>query len=189
MNMLHHTVEAQYACSRPCCIEQRTALERMARQRPVSANVVERARIVLLAAERLERKHIARRMGKHAEEGGTLAEAEAPSGGGIAALERSAPQPSRPRIITVHTVKKMVEMMLHQKPANAAHWSTRTNAVAVGIGKASVRRIWRRRAQPHRTRTFELSNDPEFVGKLEDLVGLYLNPSERVVVLCGDGKS
>jgi hypothetical protein len=144
MNMLHHIVEPQYACSRPCCIKQRTALERMARQRPVSANVVERARIVLLAAERLERKHIVRRMGSTPKKAARWRRRRRLLAGGIAALGRNALRQG-PRIITVHTVKKMVEMMLHQKPANAAHWSASTNAVAIGIGKASVRRIWRRR--------------------------------------------
>jgi transposase len=168
--------------------EQRTALERMARQRSLPARVVERARIVLLAAEGLENKQIARRVGMTPEKAARW-RSRFPVGG-IAALEKDAPRPGKPRIITAHAVKKVVEMTLHQKPANATHWSTRTMASAAGISEASVRRIWRAHGlKPHRVRTFKLSNDPEFVEKLEDIVGLYLNPPEHAIVLCADEKS
>ena len=168
--------------------EQRTALERLARARSQPARVVERARIVLLAAAGLENKQIARRMGLMPETAarwrGRFLE------GGIAALHKDAPRPGKPRTITDRQVKRVVEMTLHQKPVNATHWSTRTMAQAAGISEASVRRIWRAHGlKPHRVRTFKLSNDPEFVEKLEDIVGLYLNPPEHAIVLCADEKS
>ena len=76
------------------------------------------------------------------------------------------------------------------KPANATHWSTRTMAAAAGISEASVRRIWRAHGlKPHQVRSFKLSRDPEFTEKLEDIVGLYLNPPEHALVLCADEKS
>jgi hypothetical protein len=104
--------------------------------------------------------------------------------GGIAALEKDAPRPGRTRTITDGRVKQVVEMTLHRKPANATHWSTRTMAAAMGISEASVRRIWRAHGlKPHLTRTFKLSRDPEFTAKLEDIVGLYLNPPEHAIVL------
>ena len=168
--------------------EQRTALERLARARSQPARVVERARIVLLAAAGLENQQIARRMGIMPETAarwrGRFLE------GGIAALHKDAPRPGKPRTITDRQVKRVVEMTLHQKPVNATHWSTRTMAQAAGISEASVRRVWRAHGlKPHRVRTFKLSNDPEFVEKLEDIVGLYLNPPEHAIVLCADEKS
>ena len=168
--------------------EQRTALEQLARQRSAPARVVERARIVLLAAEGLENRQIALRMAitpeKVARWRNRFLE------GGLAALQKDAPRPGRTRTITDRQVKKVVEMTLHQKPANATHWSTRTMAAAAGISEASVRRIWRAHGlKPHQVRTFKLSRDPQFTEKLEDIVGLYLNPPEHALVLCADEKS
>jgi transposase len=81
-------------------------------------------------------------------------------------------------------------MTTRQQPSNATHWSTRTMAAAVGISEASVRRIWRAHGlKPHRVETFKISNDPAFAEKLEDIVGLYLNPPEHALVLCVDEKS
>src|ERR1700719_3892362 len=168
--------------------EQRTALERLARQRSAPARVVERARIVLLAAEDLENKQIALRMAITAEKAARWRKRFL--AGGVAALEKDAPPPGRTRVITDRRVNRVVEMTLHQKPANATHWSTRTMAAATGISEASVRRIWRAHGlKPHQVRTFKLSRDPAFTEKLEDIVGLYLNPPEHALVLCADEKS
>ena len=168
--------------------EQKTTLERLARQRSLPARVVERARIVLLAAEGLENKQIAQRVGIWPEKAARWRRRFL--AGGIASLEKDAPRPGRTRTITDRRVKKVVEMTLHQKPANATHWSTRTMAAAAGISEASVRRIWRAHGlKPHLVRTFKLSRDPEFTAKLEDIVGLYLNPPEHAIVLCADEKS
>ena len=168
--------------------EQRTALEQLARQRSAPARVVERARIVLLAAEGLENRQIALRMAITPEKAARWRNRFLE--GGIAALQKDAPRPGRTRTITDRRVKKVVEMTLHQKPANAMHWSTRTMAAAAGISEASVRRIWRAHGlKPHQVRTFKLSRDPQFTEKLEDIVGLYLNPPEHALVLCADEKS
>jgi len=168
--------------------EQKTALQRIARQRSVPARLVERARIVLRAAEGLENKQIAAQMGIMPEKVARWRSRYLD--GGIAALEKDAPRPGRTRTTTDVHVKQVVEMTLHQKPANATHWSTRTMATAAGISEASVRRIWRAHGlKPHLTRTFKLSRDPEFTEKLEDIVGLYLNPPEHAIVLCADEKS
>ncbi|MBZ5521417.1 MAG: IS630 family transposase [Acidobacteriia bacterium] len=168
--------------------EQKTELERRARQRSLPARVVERARIVLQAAEGLENQQIAQRMGITPEKVARWRNRFLQ--GGMAALEKDAPRPGRTRTITDGRVKKVVEMTLQQKPRNATHWSTRTMAAAAGISEASVRRIWRAHGlKPHRVRTFKLSRDPEFSQKLEDIVGLYLNPPEHAIVLCADEKS
>ncbi len=168
--------------------EQRTTLERLARQRSLPARVVERARIVLLAAEGLENRQIAARMDITPEKVARWRKRFLE--GGIAALEKDAPRPGRTRIITERQVKKIVEMTLHERPTNATHWTTRTMAAAAGISEASVRRIWHAHGlKPHLVRTFKLSRDPEFTEKLEDIVGLYLNPPEHAMVLCADEKS
>jgi transposase len=168
--------------------EQRSALERVARQRSLPARVVERARIVLRAVEGLENKQIAQRMGLTPEKVARWRKRFLE--GGLAALAKDAPRPGRTRTISDRRVKKVLEMTLEQKPGNATHWSTRTMAAAAGISEASVRRIWRAHGlKPHRVRTFKLSRDPEFTEKLEDIVGLYLNPPEHAIVLCADEKS
>jgi transposase len=168
--------------------EQRTALERLARARSEPARVVERARIVLLAAIGLENKQIARRMGIMPETAARWRRRFLE--GGTAVLHKDAPRAGKPRTITDRRVKRVVEMTLREKPANATHWSTRTMAQATGISEASVRRIWRAHGlKPHLVRSFKLSNDPEFVEKLQDIVGLYLNPPEHAIVLCADEKS
>ena len=168
--------------------EQRTALEGMARQRSLPLRVVERARIVLLAADGLENKQIAQRL--HSTQEKAARWRKRFLAGGITALQKDAPRPGKPRTITDQEVKKVVEMTLHRKPANATHWSTRTMARAADISEASVRRIWRAHGlKPHRVRTFKLSRDPEFTEKLEDIVGLYLSPPEHAMVLCADEKS
>jgi transposase len=168
--------------------EQRTALESMARQRSLPLRVVERARIVLLAADGLENKQIARRL--HSTQEKAARWRKRFLAGGITALQKDAPRPGKPRTITEQKVKKVVEMTLHRKPANATHGSPRTRARAAGISEASVRRIWRAHGlKPHRVRTFKLSRDPEFTEKLEDIVGLYLSPPEHAMVLCADEKS
>ena len=168
--------------------EQRTVLERWSRQRSAPARVVERAQIVLGAAEGLENLEIARRMGLTPEKVARWRNRFLQ--GGIPALEKDAPRSGRTRTITERWVKKVLDLTLQQKPAHATHWSTRTMATAAGISEASVRRIWHAHGlKPHLVRTFKLSRDPEFTEKLEDIVGLYLNPPEHAIVLCADEKS
>ena len=168
--------------------EQRQALERTARARSMPARLVERARIVLLAPEGLENKQIAQQMNMTPEKAARWRNRFL--AGSIAALEKDAPRPGRTRIIIERKVKRVVEMTLHDKPANATHWSTHTMARAAGISEASVRRIWRAHGlKPHQMGTFKLSRDPRFQEKLEDIVGLYLNPPEHAIVLCADEKS
>src|SRR5258708_28136323 len=141
--------------------EQRTAVERLARQLSLTARMVERARIVLQAAEGLENQQIAQRMGITPEKVARWRNRFLQ--GGMAAVEKDAPRPGRTRTITDHRVKKVVELTLQQKPGNETQWSTRTMAAAAGISEASVRRIWRAHGlKPHRVRSFKLSRDPEF---------------------------
>jgi transposase len=168
--------------------DQQATLEQWARSRSLPARVVERARIVLLAAAGQQDKQIAsvmkitpKKVSRWRSRFLTL---------GMAGLERDASRPGRSPKITAGFMRRVVNLTTRQKPPNATHWSTRRMARAVGISEASVRRIWRSHGlKPHRVENFKISNDPEFAEKLEDIVGLYLNPPEHALVLCVDEKS
>ena len=100
------------------------------------------------------------------------------------------PRPGRPRTISDERVEEVIVGTLETTPKDATHWSTRSMAAEVGLTQNAVLRIWRAFGlQPHRRQTWKLSRDPQFVDKVKDVVGLYLNPPERAVVLCVDEKS
>jgi len=100
------------------------------------------------------------------------------------------PRPGAPRQITDADVERVITQTLESTPKDATHWSTRSMAKASGLTQSAVSRIWRAFAlQPHRTETFKLSKDPLFIEKVRDIVGLYLNPPDRALVLCVDEKS
>jgi transposase len=167
--------------------EERAELERWSR-RPSSAQALAlRARIVLLAAEGLRNVEIAERLGisrppvtkwrrrfvEHRLDGLV-----------------DEPRPGRPRTIGDERVEEVIVKTLETKPKNATHWSTRSMASETGLSREAVGRIWRAFGlAPHRAESFKLSKDPFFVDKVRDVVGLYLNPPERAVVLCVDEKS
>ena len=168
--------------------EQRTVLESQARSRTVSVRVGERARIVLFAACGQQDLEIAARMTITPKKVSRWRKRFLALG--VAGLQKDAPRPGRKPTISIRLTKRVVTMTTRQQPTNATHWSTRTMAAAVGISEASVRRIWRAHGlKPHRVETFKVSNDPAFAEKLEDIVGLYLNPPEHALVLCADEKS
>jgi transposase len=101
-----------------------------------------------------------------------------------------APRPGAPRTIDDARVDRVIAMTLEQRPSNATQWSTRTMAKASGLSQTAVSRIWRTFGlQPHRQETFKLSTDPLFVAKTRDIVGLYLDPPTKAMVLCVDEKS
>ena len=100
------------------------------------------------------------------------------------------PRPGAPRTISDTVVEQVITRTLHEKPRAATHWSSRTMAKASGLSQSAVVRIWRAFGlQPHRAETFKLSTDPLFIEKVRDIVGLYLNPPDRALVLCVDEKS
>lgn len=168
--------------------EQRTVLESQARSRSLPVRVAERARIVLFAASGQQDKEIAARMAVTPKKVSRWRKRFLALG--VAGLEKDAPRPGRKPTIGARLTKRVVTLTTRQQPANATHWSTRTMAAAAGISEASVRRIWRAHGlKPHRVETFKISNDPAFAEKLEDIVGLYLNPPEHALVLCADQKS
>jgi len=100
------------------------------------------------------------------------------------------PRPGAPRKVSDADVERIIAQTLKSTPRGATHWSTRSMAKNSGMSATTVRRIWHTFAlQPHRTKTFKLSNDPLFIDKVRDVVGLYMDPPERALVLCVDEKS
>lgn len=100
------------------------------------------------------------------------------------------PRPGAPRTVTDAQVEEVITRTLESKPDNATHWSTRSMAKTVGLSQSAIVRIWHAFGlQPHRSETFKLSTDPLFIEKVRDVVGLYLNPPERAIVLSVDEKS
>jgi len=168
--------------------EQQATLEQWARSRALPVRVVERARIVLRAAAGQQDKEIATAMKITQKKASRWRKRFLTLG--MTGLEQDAPRPGRMPTITASLIRRVVNRTTQQKPPNATHWSTRSMAQAAGISEASVRRIWHSHGlKPHRFESFKISNDPEFAEKLQDVVGLYLNPPEHALVLCVDEKS
>jgi len=147
-----------------------------------------RARICLLAADGVSNNGIAKRLGVSRPT--VILWRDRFSAKGPISLTKDAPRgPSRKRLDAAR-VTAIVEATLHTKPADATHWSTRSMAKAQGVSRSTVARIWNAHGlQPHRTETFKLSTDTRFVEKLTDVVGLYLDPPDKALVLCVDEKS
>jgi transposase len=151
--------------------------------------VQQRARIVLLAAQGWQNKEIAVEVELDRRQIALWRQRFLE--GGVAALKQDAPRSGRkPSVTTPEMESRIVETTLHDKPIAATHWSTRTLAAQLGVGPTTIRRVWQRNGlKPHRQTTFKLSRDPRFKDKLVDVVGLYLNPPERALVLSCDEKS
>lgn len=167
--------------------EQRLQLESIANSRSLSAGLVERVRIVLLAAKGLTNTEIADRVHLTRSSVGKWRQRFIDMG--IQGLHEEL-RPGRPRTISDENVATLVRKTLSTTPKNGTHWSVRSMADATGISFATVGRIWRAFGlQPHRQRHFKLSTDPFFVEKVRDIVGLYLHPPDKTMVLCVDEKS
>ena len=167
--------------------EERDQLERWAR-RPKSAQALAlRCRIVLTAASGANNTEVAERLG--------LGLSTVRKWRGRFVAQRldglhDDPRPGAPRTITDGDLEAMIVKTLEETPGDATHWSTRSMAKATGMSQATVSRIWRAFGlKPHLIDTFKLSNDPLFIDKVRDVVGLYLNPPEGALVLCVDEKS
>jgi transposase len=167
-------------------LERRT-LDDLARRRRTAQGLARRARIVLLAAEGLENKTIAAELGTMADTVGKWRRRFAER-----RLEGlyDEPRPGTPRRIGDDAIAETVRRTLEETPADATQWSLRSMARATGYAPSTIHRIWRAFGlQPHRSKNFKLSSDPFFVEKVRDIVGLYLDPPERALVLCVDEKS
>jgi len=176
------------ACAVVLSEEEQATLERWSRGRTISARVVQRSKIVLLAAQGMENKAIADELGIGRDTVSTWRQRF--SDKRLAALVKDAPRGGRKPKRRDQLAKRIVETTLHRTPANATHWSTRSLAKELGTTQSMVQRVWKQHGlKPHHVRTFKLSNDKQFVEKMQDIVGLYLNPPERALVLCCDEKS
>jgi transposase len=165
--------------------EQRSELAVCARSRSAALRLVERANIILEASKGKQDQEIAAalQLGRH-----TVARWRARFlSHGIAGIKSDAPRPGRTRTIDR---EEIVRKTTQEKPAHATHWTTRTLARILGVSEASVRRVWHSYGlKPHLVDTFKVSRDPQFVQKLEDVVGLYLNPPQQAIVFSVDEKS
>ena len=166
--------------------EQRVRLRRWSRGRTTPMRLVRRAQIVLLAAEGKQNIEIAEQLGIERTIVGRWRRRFVARG--LGGLEKDAPRGGRPANTAL--ARKIVEHTTRCKPSNATHWSTNSLAKVLGTSRSTVSRVWRANGlKPHLVRTFKVSNDPQFVQKLIDVVGLYLNPPERAIVFCVDEKS
>jgi transposase len=167
--------------------DEREQLERWSRRPKTAQALAQRARIVLACAEGDSNDDIAGRLKITAQTVGKwrrrfLAQR----------LEGLLDEPrvGAPRKILDNDVERVLTLTLESKPKDSTHWSTRSMAEASGLTQTAVSRVWRAFAlQPHRTETFKLSKDPQFIEKVRDIVGLYMNPPTRALVLCVDEKS
>jgi transposase len=167
--------------------DERTELEGWARRRTSAAGLAMRSRIVLAAAD-----------------GGTNTELAQRLGLSITTVRRwrnrfvvdrldgllDEPRPGRPRVVGDERIKDLITATLETTPPDATHWSTRSMAEHLGLSQSMVSRVWRAFGlAPHKQDSWKLSKDPQFVEKVRDIVGLYLNPPERAAVLCVDEKT
>src|SRR3954462_7269405 len=166
---------------------ERVQLESWARRRTSAQALALRSRIVLLAADGVKNTEIAERL--------QVTRSMVRKWRGRFAEHRldgltDEPRPGRPRTVSDAKVEEVIVKTLETTPRDATHWSTRSMAREVGLTQSAVLRIWRAFGlQPHRQETWKLSQDPQFIDKVRDVVGLYLNPPERAVVFCVDEKS
>jgi transposase len=167
--------------------EERSELEGLLRRRKTAQGLARRAGIVLLAADGLQNKDIAARLGTDPN---TVSKwrrrfAERRCDGLY-----DEPRPGTPRKIGDDAIAETIRLTLEETPPDATHWSLRSMARATGYAPSTIHRIWKAFGlQPHRSETFKLSTDPLFVEKVRDIVGLYLAPPDRALVLCVDEKS
>ncbi len=167
--------------------EERLVLERLANRRKSAQSMAMRARIVINCAKGDTNRDVAARLGvSEAMVGKWRRRFVEHRLDGLC----DDPRPGVPRTITDDQVEAVIVKTLEEKPNDATHWSTRSMAAEMGMSRTTVNRIWNTFGlQPHRAESFKLSTDPFFIEKVRDVVGLYLDPPERAVVLCVDEKS
>lgn len=166
---------------------ERAELEGLAGRRRTAQGLARRARIALAAADGMDNKTIAHALGADENTVGKWRRRFAEQR--VAGLYDE-PRPGAPRRIGDDAIAEMIRRTLEETPPDATHWSLRSMAEAVGHAPSTIHRMWRAFGlQPHRSETFKLSTDPLFVEKVRDIVGLYLAPPERALVLCVDEKS
>jgi transposase len=168
--------------------EERTKLDTWASARSIPFRIVQRAKIIRMAADGVLNQDIAKKLSISRPTVQLWRQRFLSLR--LAGLEKDAPRPGRLPRIPQKKVNAVVEATLHTTPANATHWSARSMAKAQGISEATVRRIWKQHNfKPHLVETFKLSRDKHFIEKLCDVVGLYVNPPDKAIIFCVDEKS
>jgi transposase len=167
--------------------EERTRLESLAHRARSQSLLARRARVILACAEGLDNKAAARKLRCSPGMVGKWRSRFLKSR--VAGLHDE-PRPGSPRKVSDAQVEKVIIQTLESTPRGQTHWSTRELAKVTGMSRMTISRIWRAFGlQPHRSETFKLSPDPLLIEKVRDIVGLYMNPPERALVLCVDEKS
>ena len=167
--------------------DERAELEGWARRRTSAAGLAMRSRIVLAAADGGTNTELAERLG--------LAITTVRRWRNRFVVDRldgllDEPRPGRPRVVGDEKIAELITATLESTPSDATHWSTRSMAQHLGLSQSMVSRVWRAFGlAPHKQDSWKLSKDPLFVEKVRDVVGLYLDPPERAVVLCVDEKT
>lgn len=165
--------------------EEHAELSKLVRSKRTSVRLALRARIVLLAADGMQNKDIAEELGVGRVQVSRWRERYAQAR--LAGIERDLPRGAPPVKVDA---ARLVELTTQAKPVAATHWSTRKMAAELGVSASTVMRHWHAHGlKPHIVRGFKVSRDPQFVEKLEDIVGLYMSPPEHALVLCCDEKS
>jgi len=163
-------------------------LRRWARGGQTAARLMNRAKIILLAAQGERNDTIAQKLAIDRKQASRwrirFVEKR------LAGIEKDLPRGGRKPRKREQVAALIIETTTQTKPANATHWSTRTMGAKLGIDKSMVHRVWRDSGlKPHLSKTFKVSNDKKFIEKVVDVVGLYLNPPEHALVLCADEKT
>ena len=187
-----HTMPRRSSLGRPkvpliLTDDERAHLERLGRRQTTAQALAKRAKAVLMCAQGHDNTVVAQAVGLSAARVGHWRRRfiEQRMNG-----LTDAPRSGAPRTISDEAIEALIVATLESKPAMATHWSTRDMAKNTGFSRSSISRIWRTYGlKPHREGTFKLSTDPEFVAKVHDVVGLYLHPPERALVLCVDEKT
>lgn len=168
--------------------EEESTINRWAQGKRFPLRLIQRAQIIQLASQGVFNHDIARRL--NISRPTVQLWRERFLALRLAGLEKDAPRPGRLPKIHHKKVAEIVNATLHATPPNATHWSTRSMAKAHGVSNATVQRIWKQyNLKPHLVKTFKLSRDKQFLEKLYDIVGLYLNPPDKAIVFCVDEKS
>jgi transposase len=176
------------AAALQCDAGQKKRLEDLVRAGKTPQKIVQRAQIILLAARGMSNNRIAKAV--KTTRPTVLLWRERFERLGCPGLLKDWPRPGRKPKISDEKVQEVIELTLHSQPEGATHWSTRTLAKKTRLSHVAIQRIWKQYGlQPHRVETFKISTDTRFVEKLRDIVGLYLNPPERALVLSVDEKS
>ena len=168
--------------------EERQTLDAWSKGRSFPFRVVQRARVICMAADGNLNQDISKAL--HISRPTVQLWRQRFLSLRLSGLEKDAPRPGRKPRILQSKINAVVTATLHSKPSNATHWSTRTMAKAQSLSQSAVKRIWKQyNLKPHLVESFKLSRDKQFSEKLHDVVGLYLNPPDKALVLCVDEKS